>query len=110
MRIVGPKPSASTSVRIATAQNGSDVSHHSGSDDIALTKNAQSIRVIDTSARLAKARTATPIVITPETPIGQAPAPPSSAICARKTMKVVAPQITQEKTWGLVCPERIERT
>ena len=45
----------------------------------------------------------------PETPIGHAPAPPLSASCARKTIKVTDAQIIQENAWGFVLPCWMER-
>ena len=89
-------------VNTTTAHNGSDVIYQRGNEVIAVTKNSQSVRVIVLSDLCVYARKATYIVITPETPIGQAPAPALSASCARKTTNVVEPQITQEKTCGFV--------
>ena len=101
---VGPKPRTSTIVKMTTAHNGSEVTYHNGNEEIAVTKNNPSIFVTVISARLMKARNAIYIVIIPETPIGQAPTPPLPSSWARKTMKVLMPQMTQEKTWGFVVP------
>ncbi len=49
------------------------------------------------------------MVITPETPIAQAPTPPLAASCAKKTINVVQPQIIQENKCGFVFPCKIER-
>lgn len=48
---VGPNPRTSTVVRMTTAHNGSDVTYQSGKEDIAETKNNQSVFVIVMSAR-----------------------------------------------------------
>jgi len=55
------------------------------------------------------ARNATYRVSIPETPMGQALAPPLSANYAKKITNVANPQITQENTCGLVFPCGMER-
>ncbi|WP_431067792.1 hypothetical protein [Methylotuvimicrobium sp.] len=82
--------------------------YYSGKKDDAVTRKTQSVFVIVTSPRFAKASMAMKIVRIPDTPIGQAPAPPWFLSCARKTTKVVVPQITQENTCGLVAPFKME--
>lgn len=80
---------------------GSEVKYHSGNEDIAEAKNIQSVLVIAISPRFKKANTAIEMVRIPETPIDQEPTPAPSLSCARNTINVVEPQITQEKTCGL---------
>ena len=106
---VGAKPKTSTVVSVITAHNGSDVKYQKGKEDIARIKNTQSVLVIVISDLFIYASNAISRVIIPEMPIGHAPAPPLSSSCARKTTKVVEPQITQEKTCGFICPCMIER-
>jgi len=94
---------------MTTAHRGSDVKYHIGKEAIADRKKHQSINVIVLSDFFRYARKATYIVIRPDTPIGHAPIPPPSLSCARNTMNVVEPQITQENTWGFVSSFKIER-
>lgn len=59
-----------------TAHNGLDVRYQKGNDATADIKNSQSVFVIVISDRLMNARNAIKVVMTPDTPIGQAPKPP----------------------------------
>jgi len=85
---------------MTTAHRASEVKYQNGNDVIADIKKHQSGFVILISDFFTYAKNATKIVMTPETPIGQAPTPPPPSNCAKKTMNVVEPQITQENTWG----------
>lgn len=76
LRAVGPKPKTSTVVSMTTVHNGSEVKYQNGREDIAVVKNTQSVFVMVMSALFIYAINATYKVITPETPIGQAPTPP----------------------------------
>lgn len=107
--MVGPNPRRSTTVRITTAHIDSDVKYQNGKEDIAKTKNNQSIFVMEISERFKNASNAINIDMHPENPIAQAPAPPLSSSCARNTTKVVVPQMTQENTCGLRAPLMMER-
>lgn len=95
---MGPKPSRSTAVRTTTAHNGSEVKYQNGNDASADKKNSQSVLVMELSERLINANAAMNTVIAPDTPIGHAPMPPLASSCAKKTITVVVPQITQENT------------
>ncbi len=108
LRTVGPKPRRSTAVRITTAQSASDVKNQIGRAERAAVRKARSERVNSRSVRLIHARAAIPSVMTPERPTGQAPTPAWPASWAKKTTKVVMPQMSQEKKWGLVSPRRTE--
>ena len=66
-------------------------------------------RVIDVSVRFQYAKHAMYPVMTPDTPIGHAPKPPSSASWARNTTNVPSAQMIQEKACGFVRPRCIER-
>jgi len=101
---LGANPNTSTVVNITTAHNGSEVTYHKGKEVIANIKNNQSVLVIVLSEFFIYANKATYMLITPETPIAQAPTPPLAATCARNTINVVQPQIIQENRCGLVFP------
>ena len=64
---------------------------------------------MEISTLFKNARRAIKSVITPEMPIGQAPIPAFAWSWAKKTIMVVVPHISQEKTWGLVVPVNIDR-
>jgi len=96
-------------VRATTAHKGSEVKYQMGNETNAAIKNNQSDLDIEISERFRKAKKAIKLAMAPEMPMGQAPTPPSASSCAKKTISVVMPQITQVKTWGLIRPDRIER-
>ncbi|NOR19743.1 MAG: hypothetical protein GQ538_06600 [Xanthomonadales bacterium] len=58
--------------------------YQNGNEDMAETKNNQSVRVMVMSPRFSQANSAINIVMIPETPIGHAPAPALPSSCARK--------------------------